>query len=145
MTAARASVQLSHRSPRATLFALAIVFAFTLGCQSANSARGVVDRFIHQYYVIIDLKAAEPYCTGLALDKLHHEIELTAGQKIDANTRKPTVHYKLKAQRDAPDHVEFLFRATIDVPEGGSFERNWMITARRDANAWKVSNFGEYE
>jgi len=46
---------------------------------------------------------------------------------------------------DAQDHTEFLFRATIDVPEGGSFERNWMITARKDAQTWKVSNFGEYE
>jgi hypothetical protein len=143
MTRPPASTHLRHRPPRTAILALAIVLA--TGCNSANSARGVVDRFIHQYYVAIDLKAAEPYCTGLALDKLHHEIELTAGQKIDANTRKPTVHYRLKAQRDAPDHVEFLFRATIDVPEGGSFERNWMITARKDANSWKVSNFGEYE
>jgi hypothetical protein len=31
------------------------------------------------------------------------------------------------------------------VPDGGSFQRNWMITARKDAAAWKVSNFGEYE
>ncbi len=44
------------------------------GCHPANSARGVVDRFIDQYYVAIDLKAAEPFCTGLALDKLHKEM-----------------------------------------------------------------------
>ena len=143
MTASPASARSRSYSRRAALFALAILVA--VGCHSANSARGVVDRFIDQYYVAIDLKAAEPFCTGLALDKLHHEMQLTAGQKIDANTRKPTVHYKLKAERDATDHIEFLFRATIDVPEGGTFERNWMITARKDANAWKVSNFGEYE
>ncbi len=115
------------------------------GCHPANSARGVVDRFIDRYYVAINLKEAEPYCTGLALDKLRKEIELTAGQRIDANTRKPVVHYKLTAQRDAKDHTEFLFRATIDVPEGGAFQRNWLITARKDADAWKVSNFAEYE
>ncbi len=115
------------------------------GCHSGNSARGVVDRFIDRYYVAINLKEAEPYCTGLALDKLRKEIELTAGQRIDANTRKPVVHYKLTAQRDAKDHTEFLFRATIDVPEGGAFQRNWLITARKDADTWKVSNFAEYE
>jgi hypothetical protein len=127
----------------AILSVVALVVA--AGCHPANSARGVVDRFIDEYYVAINLKGAVPLCTGLALDKIHHEMELTAGQKIDAGTRKPTVHYKLKAQRDGQDHTEFLFRATIDVPEGGSFERNWMITARKDAQTWKVSNFGEYE
>ena len=66
-------------------------------------------------------------------------------QKIDTNTRKPVVHYKLTAERDATDHIEFLFRATIDVPEGGTFNRNWLITARKDADTWKVSNFDDYE
>ena len=127
------------------LFIAAFISIVATGCHPANSARGVVDNFIDQYYVAINLKAAEPFCTGLALDKIHHEMELTSGQKIDANTRKPVVHYRLKAERDGTDHVEFLFRATIDVPDGGSFEKNWMITARKDAAAWKVSNFGEYE
>jgi hypothetical protein len=131
---------------RGKIYGVAILIAaLVLGCHPANSARGVVDNFIDQYYVAINLKAAEPYCTGLALDKIHHEMQLTAGQNIDANTRKPVVHYRLKAERDGTDHVEFLFRATIDVPDGGSFEKNWMITARKDSAAWKVSNFGEYE
>ncbi len=129
----------------AAWFVFAMVVAVSSGCHPANSARGVVDRFVDQYYVNINLKAAEPYCVGLALDKLHHEMQLTQGQRIDANTRKPVVHYKLTAQRDAKDHTEFLFRATIDVPEGGSFQRNWLIAARKDGDAWKVSNFGEYE
>src|SRR5229473_4828099 len=102
---------------RPKIYAFAILAAaLALGCHPANSARGVVDRFIDQYYVAIDLKAAEPFCTGLALDKLHHEMQLIGNQKIDANTRKPVVHYKLTAERDATDHIEFLFRATIDVP-----------------------------
>ena len=115
------------------------------GCHPANSARGVADNFIDRYYVAIDLKAAEPYCTGLALDKLHKEMLLVGNQKIDDSTRKPVVHYKLTAERDAPDHIQFLFRATIDVPEGGSFNRNWMITARKSGDTWKVSNFDDYE
>ena len=93
----------------------------------------------------IDLKAAEPLCTGLALDKLHEEMRLTEGQHIDETTRKPIVHYKLTAKRESPDHIEYLFRATIDVPDGGSFEKNWMITARKQADTWKISNFSEYD
>jgi hypothetical protein len=127
------------------LFVAAFASMVASGCHPANSARGVVDNFIDQYYVAIDLKAAEPFCTGLALDKLHHEMTLVGNQKIDENTRKPVVHYKLTAERDATDHIEFLFRATIDVPEGGTFNRNWLITARKEAETWKVSNFDDYE
>jgi hypothetical protein len=127
------------------LFIAALASLVGTGCHPANSARGVADRFIDQYYVAIDLKAAEPFCTGLALDKLHKEMQLIGNQKIDEATRKPTVHYKLTAERDAPDHIQFLFRATIDVPEGGSFNRNWMITARKAGDTWKVSNFYDYE
>ena len=144
MTSSPASLAFSGRG-KIYVFAI-LIAALALGCHPANSARGVVDNFIDQYYVAINLKAAEPFCTGLALDKIHHEMQLTSGQKIDANTRKPVVHYRLKAQRpDGTDHVVFLFRATIDVPDGGSFQRNWMITARKDSAAWKVSNFGEYD
>lgn len=139
------SIPDSH-ARRGLICAIAVLIsALALGCHRANSARGVVDNFIDQYYVAINLKAAEQFCTGLALDKIHQEMKLTAGQKIDENTRKPTVHYKLKAERDGTDHIEFLFRATIEVPEGGSFQKNWMITARKEATTWKVSNFGEYE
>ena len=44
-----------------------------------------------------------------------------------------------------PDHVTFLFVATIDVPDGGSFSKNWMISARKDGPDWKISNFSEYD
>jgi len=115
------------------------------GCTPPNSARGVVDRFIEAHYMAIDLKAAEPLCTSVALDKLHKEIVLTTGQPIDASTRKPLIHYKMVAQRGAEDHVTFLFVATIDVPDGGSFKKNWMIAARKEGANWKISNFGEYD
>jgi hypothetical protein len=127
------------------LFIAALASIVATGCHPANSARGVADRFIDQYYVAIDLKAAEPFCTGLALDKLRREIQMIDGQKIDASTHKPVVHYKLTAERDRADHVEFLFRATIDVPDGGTFNRNLLITARKTADTWKVSNFDDYE
>jgi hypothetical protein len=129
----------------AMFVALVIIVIVAIGCMHRNSARGVVDDFIDQHYVAINLKGAEPYCTGLALDKLHQEMSLTSGQNIDDTTRKPTVHYKLTAERDSPDHVQFLFRATIEVPDGGTFQKNWMITARRTGDTWKVSNYNEYD
>ncbi len=124
----------------------ALAALWICGCTPPNSARGVVDRFIEAHYIAINLKTAGPLCTGLALDKLRKEMALTEGYAIDAGTRKPVIHYKLKAERDGPgDHVTFLFVATIDVPEGGSFAKNWMITARKEGGSWKVSNFSEYD
>ena len=39
----------------------------------------------------------------------------------------------------------FLFKARIDVPEGGTFNKFWMITAKKDGDTWKVSNYTEYD
>jgi hypothetical protein len=140
-------ISLLHSRCAQMLFVATFALIVVTGCHPANSARGVADRFIDQYYVAIDLKAAEPFCAekSLALQKLRDEIHSVENQKIDANTRKPVVHYKLTAERDAPDHIEFLFRLTIDVPEGGTFNRNVLIAARKEAGAWKVSNFDDYE
>lgn len=124
---------------------LLVAAACATGCKPANTPRGVVDRFIEAHYIAINLKSSERWCTGLALDKLHKEEALTAGQTIDDETRKPTIHYKLKDQRDGHDRVMYLFLATIDVPDGGSFEKKWMITARKEGAVWKVSNYSEYD
>ncbi|HEY2663327.1 MAG TPA: hypothetical protein VGI47_03235 [Candidatus Binataceae bacterium] len=115
------------------------------GCVKANSARGVVDNFVDAHYIAINLDDAAQYCTGLALDKVKKEQALTAGQTIDAATRKPTVHYKLQTERVEHDRATYLFLATIDVPEGGQFTRQWMISARLEDGRWKVSNYSEYE
>lgn len=123
----------------------AMMLAIVAGCDAANSPRGVVDRFIEAHYIAINLRAAEPFCTGLALDKLHKEEVLTAGQAIDASTRKPVIHYKMIDERSQADRSTYLFDATIDVPDGGSFQKKWMITARKEGPDWKVSNYDEYD
>jgi hypothetical protein len=130
-------------SPARLLLLIAIFVA--AGCKPANTPRSVVDRFIEAHYIAINLKYAERWCTGLALEKLHQEEVLTAGQAIDDETRKPTIHYRLEQQRNGPDRVMYLFLATIDVPDGGSFDKKWMITVRKEGPIWKVSNYSEYD
>ena len=127
--------------------AIPLLLAIMLwGCNPPqNTARGVVDRFIQAHYMAINLKGAEQFCTGLALSQLHQEEQLTAGQTIDDSTRKPMIHYQLKEERKQPDRVMYLFLATIDVPDGGSFDKKWMITARKEGDTWKVSNYSEYD
>lgn len=132
------------RSARVLLVGLALL---TLaGCEAdSHSPRTVAERFINQHYVRIDLVAAEPFCTGLALKKLQDEQRLTQGQVIDESTRKPTVRYRLIEHTDDAVRPTFVFEGTISVDGAGEFKRKWLITTRRDGDTWKVSNFEEFD
>lgn len=115
-------------------------------CRSdPNSPQGVAERFVDQHYVMIDLKAAKAVSSGLARHKLENEEKLTEGQVIDKGTDKPTVHYRLLEKRDNPEQPSFLFEGTIYADGSDEFKRKWLVTTRRDGEAWKVSNFEEYE
>ncbi len=127
------------------IFVLFLLITVMAACTPPNSARGVVDRFIEARYIIIDHNQMQALCTGLALDKIHEEMKLTEGQAIDQSTRKPVVHYTLEKTRGEGDKMTFLFKARIDVPEGGTFKKFWMITAKKDGEVWKVSNYSEYD
>ncbi len=137
---------MSKTAPFTRLLALTVLVAVSAwACSPKHGPRAAVDRFIAAHYIDIDLKATEPLCTGLALEKIRDEIRLTQGQMIDASTRKPTIYYKLKAEQRAADHVSYLFVATIEVPDGGSFKKKWMITARQEGGKWMISNYSEYD
>jgi hypothetical protein len=65
-------------------------------------------------------------------------------QAIDDATRKPKVWYRLVEERPlADDGVQLLYLGTLS-PEGTErFDRRWLVTVRRDTNAWTVANFEE--
>ncbi|MFQ5665114.1 MAG: hypothetical protein ACE5I7_01655 [Candidatus Binatia bacterium] len=121
--------------------------ALLLGaCQAdEKTPQGVAERFVDQHYVQINLQAAEPFCMGLALEKLRHERQLTQGQRIDASTRKPKVHYRIIQRKEQADHASYVFEGTIRVPDAGKFTRKWLITTRRAGGVWKVSNYEEFD
>jgi len=108
-----------------------------------ETAQGVVEEFVDQHYVKIDVPNAKKYATGLALEKLNEETRLTAGQSIDASTHKPKISYQLIEKREAPNRASFLYQGTIQSDDGTSFTRKWLIAARKDGNQWRVSNFSE--
>lgn len=114
------------------------------GCgNDLTTARGVVEEFIDQNYVRIDLQEAKKYVVGLALEKMNEQIRLTAGHAIDASTRKPRVNYELLEKKEAENRASFLYLGTIRSDDGYEFTRRWLITARKEDNAWRVSNFTE--
>ena len=110
-----------------------------------RTAQGIAERFVDQYYVQINLAAAKPLCAGLATKKLEEEQRLTAGQAIDESTHKPTIRYKLIDKKEEGDRPSFVFEGRIQVDSDDVITRKWIVTTRREGDAWKVSNFEEFD
>lgn len=126
-----------------TLCLLAILF-YACG-RDLRTAQGVVEEFVDQHYVHIDLQRAKEYSVGLALRKINEEIRLTSGQVIDVSTRKPTIHYRLLEKKEGRQRVSFLYEGTIRAEDAPEFTRRWLIVARKEGDRWRVSNFTEYD
>ena len=128
------------------LVAACMLASFISACgRDMHTAQGVAEEFVDQHYVHIDLQQAKEYVIGLALEKLNNEIRLTAGQAIDASTRKPKVNYRLVEKKEGDGRVSFLYEGTIQAEDAPEFTRRWLIVARKEGNQWRVSNFTEYD
>ena len=115
-----------------------------LACgRDLSTAEGVVEEFVDQHYVHIDLPKAKTLTVSLALHKVNEEIRLTEGHKVDASTQKPRVHYTLLEKKESPERASFLYEGTIQSGDGTSFTRKWLINVRKEGNHWRVSNFTE--
>ncbi|HEX2933401.1 MAG TPA: hypothetical protein VHV54_26975 [Candidatus Binatia bacterium] len=117
---------------------------FTSACnRDLSTAQGVADEFVDQHYVAIDLQKAKALTVSIAQSKVNEEIRLTAGQAIDASTQKPRVNYRLLEKKEGTERASYLYEGTIQSNDGTSFIRKWLVTARREGNQWRVSNFTE--
>ena len=124
-----------------------VIFSWALllsACgRDLGTAQGVVEEFVDQHYVKIDLPKAKGYAVSVALEKINEEIRLTAGQQIDASTRKPKVNYQLLEKKESVGRASFLYEGTIQSEDGTSFTRKWLVAARKEGAQWRVSNFTE--
>ena len=121
---------------------LLLIFIGACG-RDLSSAQGVVEEFVDHHYVAIDLAKAKTLAVSLALSKVNEEIRLTAGQTIDASSQKPRVHYRLLEKKEGAERASYLYEGTIQSNDGTSFIRKWLVTARKEGNQWRVSNFTE--
>jgi hypothetical protein len=133
---------LAHDSPLLILGCVLLLFACT---RDLRTPQGVAEEFIDQHYIQINLAKAKEFTVGLAQHKLEEEIRLTRGQLIDSSTRKPRIHYKLLEKKEAAQRASFLYLGTIQAEDAPEFTRRWLITARKDGDAWRVSNFSEFD
>src|ERR1041384_194226 len=123
---------------------LSMAVWLTSGCsRDLNTAQGVAEEFVDQHYVAIDLPKAKALTVSVAQHKIDEEIRLIAGQKIDAATQKPRINYRLLEKNEGAQRSTYLYEGTIQSDDGTSFTRRWLITARKEGNGWRVSNFTE--
>ncbi len=139
MSAKTAAKKIPRMTPVIFLWAI-----FLSACgRDLGTAQGVVEEFVDQHYVKIDLPKAKTYAVSVALEKINEEIRLTAGQQIDASTRKPKVNYRLLEKKESGARASFLYEGTIQSDDGTSFTRKWLVAARKEGRQWRVSNFTE--
>ena len=133
--------------PMALLVFLICLLAVLLGAcgRDLRTAQGVAEEFVDQHYVQINLQKAKEYAVGLALEKINEELRLTAGQAIDASTRKPKINYRLVEKKEGEGRASFLYEGTIRAEDAPDFTRRWLIVARKEGEQWRVSNFTEYD
>ncbi|HEY7714087.1 MAG TPA: hypothetical protein VIE90_06255 [Candidatus Binatia bacterium] len=129
--------------PLRRAIALLLLFLAAACGRDLTTAQGVVEEFLDQHYVHIDLPKARTFAVSIALHKVNEEIRLTDGHKIDASTQKPRVHYALLDKREGTERALFLYEGTIQSDDGTSFTRKWRINARKEEGRWRVSNFTE--
>ncbi len=131
-----------------TIAALAITVvasALASGCRSDPSTpRGTAELFLDAHYVEIDLPRALPFTSGVARQKVEHEMDLVKGVEIDDTTRKPIVRYSLLEEHpDEDGGTKFLYHGKILVDGADGFERRWLVTVRQEAEGWRVTNYQE--
>lgn len=124
-------------------YSLSLLLLIAACGRDLSTAQGVVEEFVDQHYVHINLPKAKALAVSIALHKVNEEIRLTDGQKVDASTQKPRVHYTLLEKKESAERASFLYEGTIQSNDGTSFTRKWLINARREGNQWRVSNFTE--
>lgn len=136
---------------RATSLRLLLGGLMTLLCVAAcrpdpSTPRGTAERFLDAHYVHIDLKAALPFTSGVARQKVESEIELVRGVTIDDTTRKPSVHYSLLEEHPDGEHaVSYVYRGRIAVDGADTFDKRWLVTVRREPDGWRVTNYQEFD
>lgn len=124
------------------LLALLLV---TLGCErDLSTSQGVVEEFLDQHYVTIDLHRSKDYTIGLARQKVDDEIRLTANTAIDAETRKPRIYYELIEKRESRGRFAYLYELTIQLDDADAFTRRILVRVRQEGDVWRISNFMEY-
>ncbi len=132
------------RRVKATAAFLALTLVALGSCGSRpdpSTPGGAAARFLDAYFGL-DLDAALAASVHRARERVEAERRLTAGQRVDAETRVPIIRYRLLREEPGEGtmvHLVYEVRAT--VPDAGTSEQRWLVTVDRIGERWIVADF----
>ncbi|NIR49623.1 hypothetical protein GWO43_14125 [candidate division KSB1 bacterium] len=132
-------------------FSFLFIFGFVLtGCGHENSPKGVAEEFLFRYFIELNQRGALDLSTGLAVDKLNKEIELTQSVRMEPNLElskhRPFIDYELvNTQQRKDETVTLFFDVTIEQKGGYKYQREAVLSATELEGTWKISNFDIFD
>jgi hypothetical protein len=127
-------------------FLLGLILPFTINaCAKQSASDQVAKQFMEAYYVRIDLKAAEAVSSGLAREKLSHQVQLldgtSSGTSPGSAANVPAVTYRLVSTQPRPDDTIYIFEVNPHAQDVG--KRKVFVKVRNEDGHWAVSQFTE--
>ncbi len=132
------------------LLTVAVLAALGIGCGHKNSPKGVADAFLFRYFIELNQRGALELSTGLAVDKLNKEIELTNSVRmepdLDLSAARPFIGYELVNSQTRDDgSVTLYYDVTIEQKSGYKTGREAVLSAVQVDGVWKINNFDVFE
>ena len=124
-------------------FLLSLMIPFTVSaCGPKTESEQVAKKFMDAYYVRMDPKAAAEMSSGLAAEKLAHQLALLQGVAPDKGSDKPQVDFRLSSTGPAAaDEASYIYEVHSNAQDIGG--RKVFVKLRQEGGKWRVSQFTE--
>jgi len=124
-------------------FLLSLMIPLTIGaCAKPSESEKISKDFMEAYYVRLDPKAAQAMSSGLAEDKIKHQLELLQGVAPDPSSDKPKVNYRLVSKDPAnADEASYIYEVHSNAEDISG--RKVFVKLREANGKWTVSQFTE--
>ena len=121
------------------------VFILT-SCQPKEPYVEVADKFVLNYYKVMNQEEAIKFTAQNAKEKLEKELQLVRearakNPQLEAN--RASVSYRLEEAKIEKNVGMLSYRLTIQPKGAKAFERSALLTLINEKNEWKVVNYEE--
>lgn len=125
-------------------FLMSLMIPLTIGaCAKPSESEKISKDFMEAYYVHLDPKSAQSLSSGLAEEKLKHQLELLQGVAPDPSSDKPKVTYRMVSQDPSGANTEasYIYEVHSSAEDVGG--RKVFVKLRQADGKWTVSQFTE--
>lgn len=114
-------------------------------CGSTYDPDQIASRFVHDYYVKVDLTHAKTLTDGLATSKIEQEQALLSGRDAGEGTRRRDVSSRLLEKRSEGDRLFLMYELTIKGRGVPDLRKRAIVSLSRVGQRWRVTNFQDFD